>query len=98
MHFRDKYPFLVSGQSSTYDKDFTSPRLRINSEGKLVGRHLSVFGSTDMLRLGISSFGISPEEDCEGEECKLRPLAQETELGVDFCLTWSIDPRREQHL
>ena len=51
-----------------------------------------------MLRLGISSFGIAPEDDCEGEECKLRPLAQETELGVDFCLTWSIDPRQEQHL
>ena len=97
MHFRDKYPFLVSGQSSTYDKDFTSPRLRINSEGKLVGRHLSVFGSTDRLRWGIG-LPISSEDDCEGEECKLTPLlAQETELGVDVCLTWNIDPRQEQH-
>ena len=98
MYFHDKYLFLVSGRSSSYTKDFTSPLLRINDEGKLVGRHLSIFGSTDRLRWG-TDLPISSEDDCEGEECQLRsPLAQETELGVDFCLTWSFDPRQEQHL
>jgi len=86
---------LGDGRSSSYSKDFTSPLLRINDEGKLVGRYLGVFGSTDRLRWGIG-LPISSEEDCEGEECQLRPpLAQETELGVDFCLTWSFDPRTQ---
>ena len=69
----------------------SSPLLRINSEGKLVGKHWEVFGSTDRMRQQIQI----PRPDCAGnQQCETRiPPGVETDLGVDFCLTWSLDPR-----
>ena len=64
----------------------TSPFLRINEEGRLVGKHLDFFGSTDFLRLGM-------ELPRRFRDDQSLPVVEETELGVDFCLTWSIDPR-----
>ena len=72
-----------TGHSRRYGPEVTSPLLRLNEEGKLVGRHLSIFGSTDRLRRVLHF-----RHGCRGEEC-----SRETELGVDFCLTWSTDPR-----
>jgi len=76
---------LGDGRSSRDSRELGSPLLRINEEGKLVGRHLSIFGSTDRLRQVLYF-----PDGCETEEC-----SQETELGVDFCLTWSTDPRTQ---
>ena len=67
---------------------WTSSFLRINEEGKLVGRHLDFFGSTDLHR----SEGMHvPNASCL-EYIRISD-APETEVGVDFCLTWNIDPR-----
>ena len=68
----------------------TSPFLRINQDGQLVGKHLDYFGSTDSLRLGMHLPRRFKEEQS-------LPEVKETELGVDFCLTWSTDPRWKQH-
>ena len=68
---------------------WTSSFLRINEEGKLVGRHLDFFGSTDLLR---SSMGMHIPNATSLEDLRISD-APETELGVDFCLTWNIDPR-----
>merc|ERR1712032_309707 len=76
---------LGDGRSSRVGRELGSPLLRINEEGKLVGRHISIFGSTDRLRQVLYF-----PDGCETEEC-----SQGTELGVDFCLTWSIDPRTQ---
>ena len=62
--------------------------MRINDEGKLVGRHLDFFGSTDLLR----SKGLHMPNASSLEDIRISD-APETELGVDFCLTWNIDPR-----
>merc|ERR1712130_146699 len=64
----------------------TSPFLRINEKGELVGKHLDYFGSTDSLRLGMHL----PRRFRDDQSL---PVVEETELGVDFCLTWSTDPR-----
>ena len=69
----------------------TSPFLRINQDGQLVGKHLDYFGSTDSLRLGLHL----PRRFREYQSL---PVVEETELGVDFCLTWSTDPRWKQNL
>jgi len=79
---------LGDGHSSRYGPELTSALLRINQKGQLVGKHLNIFGSTDRLRR-ILFF----QNGCGGEEC-----SQETELGVDFCLTWSTDPRTQLQL
>ena len=63
--------------------------MRINEEGKLVGRHLDFFGSTYLLR---SSMGMHIPNATSLEDLRISD-APETELGVDFCLTWNIDPR-----
>ena len=67
---------------------WTSSFLRINDEGKLVGRHLDFFGSTDLHR----SRGMHVPNASSLEDIRISD-APETELGVDFCLTWNIDPR-----
>ena len=89
---------IVAGRSSSFGNTSstvlhhpsplfgTSPFLRINNKGQLVGRHLDFFGSTDWLRLGM-------ELPRRFREDQSLPLVEETELGVDFCLTWSTDPR-----
>jgi len=77
---------LGNGQSSggSFRKGFSSPLLRINEAGHLAGRDLDVI-SLSNLRLGKSvSSGPGAEEP---------PLGNETELDVDFCLTWNTDPR-----
>ena len=76
------------GNTSAHEfRDYgTSAHLRINEEGKLVGRHLDFFGSTDWLRLGM-------ELPRRFKQNQSLPVVEETELGVDFCLTWSTDPR-----
>lgn len=51
--------------------------LRLTSDGRLVGQRLDRIGLTG-LRLGTRR---ETEEDSE------------TDLGVDFCLTWDSDPR-----
>ena len=66
----------------------TSSFMRINDEGKLVGKHLDFFGSTDLLR----SRGMHVPNATSLEDIRISN-APETELGVDFCLTWNIDPR-----
>ena len=68
---------------------WTSSFMRINEEGKLVGRHLDFFGSTDLLR---SSMGMHVPNASSLEDIRISD-APETEVGVDFCLTWNIDPR-----
>ena len=67
---------------------WTSSFLRINEEGKLVGRHLDFFGSTDLHR----SRGMHVPNATSLEDIRISG-SPETELGVDFCLTWNIDPR-----
>ena len=67
---------------------WTSSFLRINEEGKLVGRHLDFFGSTDLHR----SRGMHVPNASSLDDIRISD-ALETELGVDFCLTWNIDPR-----
>ena len=67
---------------------WTSSFMRINEEGKLVGRHLDFFGSTDLHR----SRGMHVPNASSLEDIRISD-APETELGVDFCLTWNIDPR-----
>ena len=71
----------MADRSSSYStssyRSVTSPLLRLNREGNLVGKHLHKFGSTDRM---IDEFPGSA-------------MGQETELGVDFCLTWTTDPR-----
>ena len=67
---------------------WTSSFLRINDEGKLVGRHLDFFGSTDLHR----SRGMHVPNASSLEDIRISD-SPETELGVDFCLTWNIDPR-----
>ena len=67
---------------------WTSSFLRINDEGKLVGRHLDFFGSTDLHH----SRGMHVPNASSLEDIRISD-SPETELGVDFCLTWNIDPR-----
>merc|ERR1719234_49712 len=75
------------GNTSAAGRSYgTSPLLRINDDGQLVGKHLDFFGSTDWLRLGMPL----PRRFKENQSL---PVVEETELGVDFCLTWSADPR-----
>ena len=77
---------LCPGQSSgtTWRKGYSSPLLRINEAGLLVGRDLDVI-SLSNLRIGKTvASGPGAEEP---------PLGNETELNVDFCLTWNTDPR-----
>ena len=91
---RFSHIFSSSGRSSGFGKRWgeygTSPFLRINQDGQLVGKHLDYFGSTDSLRLGMHLPRRFKEEQS-------LPDVKETELGVDFCLTWSTDPRWKQH-
>ena len=56
---------------------WTSSFLRINEEGKLVGRHLDFFGSTDLLR----SKGLHMPNASSLEDIRISD-APETELGV----------------
>merc|ERR1719234_1837624 len=77
---------LGNGQSSgtTWRKGYSTPLLRINEAGLLVGRDLDVI-SLSNLRIGKPvAAGPGAEEP---------PLGNETELDVDFCLTWNTDPR-----
>ena len=71
----------MADRSSSYStssyRSVTSPLLRLNREGNLVGKHLHKFGSTDRMRHRI----------------EFSEMGQESELGVDFCLTWTTDPR-----
>ena len=73
----------MADRSSSYStssyQSVTSPLLRLNSEGNLVGKHLHKFGSTDRMRFSVEFSGSE--------------MGQEAELGVDFCLTWTTDPR-----
>ena len=78
----------TSGARVMSDEVWTSSFLRINEEGKLVGRHLDFFGSTDLHR----SRGMHVPNATSLEDIGISD-APETELGVDFCLTWNIDPR-----
>ena len=74
------------GNTSAFRHYGTSALLRINDKGQLVGKHLDFFGSTDWLRLGMHL----PRRFRFNQSL---PVVEETELGVDFCLTWSTDPR-----
>ena len=80
---------FCAGQSSgntwkSPSRPYTSPHLRINQAGRLAGRNLDVI-SLSNLRIGkVVLAGPGSEEP---------PLGNETELNVDFCLTWSTDPR-----
>jgi len=80
----------ANGFGNTSAREFrdygTSARLRINEKGHLVGSHLDFFGSTNWLRLGMKL----PRRFKQNQSL---PVVEETELGVDFCLTWSTDPR-----
>ena len=78
----------TSGARVMSDEVWTSSFLRINDEGKLVGRHLDFFGSTDLHR----SRGMHVPNATSLEDIRISD-SPETELGVDFCLTWNIDPR-----
>jgi len=89
---------LGDGYSSGYSSRSVSPFLRLNQEGQLVGRYLNVLGTSEGLR-----FGMQLPERYERGETRLDdgsyipsvppPHGEETEVGVDFCLTWSTDPR-----
>merc|ERR1719209_878760 len=71
---------------------FSSAFLRINPIGRLVGQHIDDIGISN-LRMG----GELPEErhrSPRNSPPQLPPLAEETDLGIDFCLTWSADPRK----
>jgi len=75
-----------------YAYAYSSAFLRINATGRLVGQHMDEIGLSN-LRMGREL----PEERHSGggprKEPQLPPPAEETDLGVDFCLTWSTDPR-----
>merc|ERR1719180_636015 len=80
------------GSTRGYGFAYTSAFLRINPVGQLVGQHMDQIGLSN-LRMGREL----PEEHHSGggprKEPTLPPPAEETDLGVDFCLTWSSDPR-----
>ena len=54
-----------------------SPMLRLTSDGRLVGQRLD--------RIGLTGLRLGTRRETEEDE--------ETDLGVDFCLTWDSDPR-----
>ena len=72
--------------------------MRLNDDGRLVGKYLDVIGTSEGLRLGMQL----PEryedmttrlEDGSRVSKLAPPDGQENEVGADFCLTWSTDPR-----
>ena len=77
---------LILGQSD-HRRGHISPQLRINNAGRLAGRGLEVMGLSNLQigRMVPSGPGVEWNPH----------LGNETELDVDFCLTWSIDPRYE---
>ena len=84
LELNDTHSF--SGQSDRR-RGHISPQLRINKAGRLAGRGLEV--------MGISNLQIGRMVP-SGPGVEWNPhLGNETELDVDFCLTWSIDPRYE---
>ena len=52
--------------------------LRLTSDGRLVGQRLD--------RIGLTGLRLGTRREAEEE-------VEETDLGVDFCLTWDSDPR-----
>ena len=84
LELNDTHSF--SGQSDRR-RGHISPQLRISKAGRLAGRGLEVMGISNLQigRMVPSGPGV---------EWPL-PLGNETKLDVDFCLTWSIDPRYE---
>ena len=78
--------YSFSGQSDQR-RGHISAQLRINKAGRLAGRGLEV--------MGISNLQIGRMVP-SGPGVEWNPhLGNETELDVDFCLTWSFDPRYE---
>jgi len=79
---------------------FSSAFLRINASGRLVGEQMDQIGLPN-LRMGWElPYEWHDEEEGSWEspedrrkEPQLPPPADDTDLGVDFCLTWSSDPR-----
>ena len=84
LRLNDTHP--ISGQSD-HRRGHISPQLRINKAGRLAGRGLEVMGISNLQigRMVPSGPGVEWPP----------PLGNETELDVDFCLTWSFDPRYE---
>ena len=75
--------------------------MRLNDDGRLVGKYLDVIGTSEGLRLGMQLperyktrevlFGF--DDDGSGKPKLPPPDGQETEVEANFCLTWSTDPR-----
>ena len=79
------YPGQSSGDTWRQpSRGYVSPLLRINEAGQLAGRNLDMI-SLSNLRIGKPVWG--------GDGSEKPPLGNETELNVDFCLTWNTDPR-----
>ena len=72
--------------------------MRLNEDGRLVGKYLDVLGTSEGLRLGMQlprryDSLTTRMDDGSYVPNVPPPHGQETEVGVDFCLTWSTDPR-----
>ena len=88
------------GHSSGYSTQYVSPFLRLNEDGQLVGKYLDVLGTSEGMRFGMK---LPKRYDGYGMTTRIGdgveipnvppPPGQESEVGVDFCLTWSTDPR-----
>ena len=75
-----------------------SPFLRLNEDGRLVGKYFDVIGTSEGLRLGMElpkRYRKLTTRLDDGSEIPylLPPGGEEREVGADFCLTWSTDPR-----
>ena len=84
LRLNDTHP--ISGLSD-HRRGHISPQLRINNAGRLAGRGLEVMGLSNLQIGRVVPSGPGVEWP--------PPLGNKTELDVDFCLTWSIDPRYE---
>ena len=72
--------------------------MRLNEDGRLVGKYLDVLGTSEGLRLGMELprryRKLTTRLDDGSEVPKLPPPdGEEKGVGADFCLTWSTDPR-----
>ena len=89
------------GHSSGYNTGSVSPFLRLNEDGRILGKYLDVLGTSEGLRLGMQlpkryqTYEVRDgfDDDGSGKPKLPPPDGQETEVEADFCLTWSTDPR-----
>ena len=76
----------LPGHSNGFsDGGHVSPMLRLTLDGRLVGQRLDRTGLTGM-RFGTRWFKEAANQTSPAQ-------VEETDLGVDFCLTWDSDPR-----